>query len=106
MRLEEIIANYLPDEKELSDMTTFFSVFSDCTRLRIISLLTISELCVTDIGRLLKINQTTVSHQLAILRKAGIADFRREGKTMRYFINNENVENIMEVGVRHKEAQG
>jgi ArsR family transcriptional regulator len=102
MKLEEIIAEYIPCDKELNDMTSFFSIFSDNTRLKIISLLFISEVCVMDISRLLKINQTTVSHQLAVLKKGNIVDSRRDGKSIYYFISNSYVESIMEMGVKQK----
>ncbi|HKL74407.1 MAG TPA: metalloregulator ArsR/SmtB family transcription factor [Clostridia bacterium] len=104
MKIEEIIAQYLPCDKELSDMTSFFSIFSDNTRLKIISLLSISEICVSDISRLLKLNQTTVSHQLAVLKKGNIVDCRRDGKTIYYFIVNDHVERIMEMGVRQSKS--
>jgi ArsR family transcriptional regulator len=99
MRIDEIIDQYLPCEKELSSMTSFFSIFSDNTRLKIISLLSICEVCVTDISKLLKINQTTVSHQLAVLKKGNIVNCRREGKSIFYFISSDYVENMMEMGI-------
>lgn len=104
MKIEEIVAQYLPCDKELSSMTSFFSLFSDNTRLKIISLLSISEVCVNDIAKLLKINQTTISHQLAVLKKGGLVDCRREGKTIYYFIASDYVENMMEMGVRQNKA--
>lgn len=50
--------------------------------MKIISALTITEMCVTDISEILGINQTTVSHQLKIMRQAGVVGFRREGKIL------------------------
>jgi ArsR family transcriptional regulator len=100
MKIDEIIDQYLPCEKELSNMTSFFSIFSDNTRLKIISLLSICEVCVSDISKLLGLNQTTVSHQLAVLKKGNIVSCRREGKTIYYYICNDHVENMMEMGVK------
>lgn len=104
MKIEEIIAEYLPCDNELSVMTDFFSIFSDNTRLKIISLLSISEVCVNEISKLLKINQTTVSHQLAVLKKGNIVSCRRDGKSIYYFINNDYVENMMEMGVKQSKT--
>ncbi|HOO23181.1 MAG TPA: metalloregulator ArsR/SmtB family transcription factor [Clostridia bacterium] len=101
MRIEEIVAEYLPCENELDSLSGYFGIFSDNTRLKIISLLSVCEVCVTDISKLLRLNQTTVSHQLAVLKKAGIVDCRRNGKTIFYYIADENVENMMEMGVKH-----
>ncbi|NLL56475.1 MAG: winged helix-turn-helix transcriptional regulator [Clostridiales bacterium] len=100
MRIEEIVEQYLPCEKVLTDMTSFFRIFGDNTRLKIISLLSVCEVCVSDISKLLKLNQTTVSHQLSVLKKGNIVNCRRVGKTIYYFICNDFVENMMEVGVR------
>lgn len=103
MKIEDIVAQYLPCDKLLNDMTSFFSIFSDCTRLKIISLLSISEVCVMDISRLLNLNQTTVSHQLAVLKKGNIVNCRRQGKSIYYFINNDHVEDMMEMGIKQSE---
>lgn len=96
---EKLVKKYLPTNAALSDMCSFFSVFSDVTRVKILSALCISELCVSDISNLLEINQTTVSHQLKLLRDAAIVDFRREGKIIYYRIVNKYVNDIMMTGV-------
>ena len=49
-----------------------FSIFADKTRLRILSSLTITDMCVSDISLMLSINQTTVSHQLKNLKMCAI----------------------------------
>ena len=90
------VRKYIPKKEVLSD---FFSIFSDATRMKIISALTITEMCVTDISEILGINQTTVSHQLKIMRQAGVVGFRREGKILFYFVTSPIVENVMLNGV-------
>ena len=67
-RLQGMIKEYVPSGEILDDLVCFFSIFSDYTRLRIISALAISEMCVTDIADVLCLNQTTVSHQLRFLK--------------------------------------
>ena len=63
-RTQGLIEDYVPQGEILEGVVCFFSVFADYTRVRILSALAISELCVTDLSRILNINQTTVSHQL------------------------------------------
>ena len=63
-RTQGLVEDYVPEGDILRSLVRFFSIFSDGTRLRILSALAISEMCVTDISRVLGINQTTVSHQL------------------------------------------
>lgn len=41
----------MPPEEELQDLAEFFKVFGDATRLKILSVLLCSEMCVYDIAR-------------------------------------------------------
>ena len=93
------VRKYIPKKEVLAGLADFFSIFSDATRMKIISALTITEMCVTDISEILGINQTTVSHQLKIMRQAGVVGFRREGKILFYFVTSPIVENVMLNGV-------
>ncbi len=57
-----------------------FGAFADETRLRILNLLCVRELCVCDLCEVLDEIQPKVSRHLAILRAAGLVRVRREGK--------------------------
>ena len=94
-----IVENYVPDGELLSDLTDFFSTFSDKTRLRILAALAISKTCVSDLSSVLGINQTTVSHQLRLLRNTGVVTCEREGKIIYYSLTDELVNEIMLKGV-------
>ncbi len=100
-RTQSLVEYYLPDNSVLNNLAEFFSVFSDSTRIKILSALSITEMCVTDLSEILKINQTTVSHQLKILRSAGVVGFRREGKIIFYYLSTGAVEDVMLSGVRY-----
>ena len=77
----------------------FFSVFADYTRVKILSALAISELCVTDISRILDLNQTTVSHQLRFLKSAGIVKCCRQGKVIFYSLTNDSINDVLLKGI-------
>lgn len=97
---EEInLKKHLPKPTELKNFANFFYAFSDDTRLKIIILLTIKPLCVGDIAIILETNQTTISHQLKILRSLNIVECSREGKNILYFISNTDIENVLNAGV-------
>ena len=96
---EILIKKYLPRTDDLKMMSSFFYAFSDDTRLKIIILLMIKPLCVGDIGSFLNLNQTTVSHQLKILKALNIVEFERNKKNIIYYIQNKNIENILNIGV-------
>ena len=98
-RTQTLVENYVPKGDILEGVVCFFSVFADYTRIKIMSALAISELCVTDISRILDINQTTVSHQLRFLKSAGIVRSCRQGKIVFYSLANESVNDVILKGV-------
>jgi ArsR family transcriptional regulator len=64
----------------LPDSTDLFAAFADQTRLRILGLLCLRELCVCDLCQVLGEIQPKVSRHLATLRDAGFVCVRRQGK--------------------------
>ena len=74
----------MPSKNHLKNMTNFFYAFSDNTRLKIIILLSIKPLCVGEIVNVLCVNQTTISHQLKILKSINIIECDRVGKNVIY----------------------
>lgn len=90
---------YMPKEKKLRNLADFFSMFADPTRLKIISALSMSEMCVSDISNILNINQTTVSHQLKTLKSLGLVKYRRDGKIIYYSLIDKLINDCLLVGV-------
>lgn len=66
------------------NLETLFKALADRTRLRLISLIGDSEVCVCFFVAILKTSQPKISRHLAYLRRAGIVTARREGKWMHY----------------------
>ncbi len=93
-RTQSLIENYVPAGELLEGIVCFFSVFADSTRIKILSALAISEMCVTDISRVLQINQTTVSHQLRLLKNVGIVKSNRCGKVIFYSLKNDIINDV------------
>ncbi len=98
-RTQELVESYVPEGEILAGIVDFFSVFADGTRVRILSALAITEMCVTDISRVLCINQTTVSHQLRLLKNIGIVKCSRCGKVIFYSLKNDTVNDVLLKGV-------
>lgn len=101
-KVEESIENLLPD-KLIGDVADFFKIFSDKTRLKIITILLKNELCVCDIAAVLNMSQSSISHQLRILRQFRIVKNRKEGKVVYYSLDDSHVENIIKQGIEHHE---
>lgn len=96
---ENEISNYMPSDKKLNQIANFFQNFSDSTRLKIISALSINELCVTDLSEILNINQTTISHQLKYLKNQYIVQAVRDGKIIKYSLQNGFINELMNYAV-------
>ncbi len=98
-RTQNLIEDYVPQGEILEGIVCFFSVFSDYTRVKILAALAISELCVTDLSKILNINQTTVSHQLRFLKSAGIVKSVRQGKIVFYSLVDESINDVLLKGI-------
>src|SRR3989442_15349599 len=70
--------------KKNYNIEILFKALADRTRLRLISLIGDSEVCVCFFVAILKMSQPKISRHLAYLRRAGIVAARREGKWMHY----------------------
>lgn len=91
----------LPDNRELKDLSGFFKVFGNNTRVRILFTLLEKELCVHDITIALDMSQSAISHQLRILREARLVKFRKNGKEVIYSLDDEHIEQIFKLGLSH-----
>ena len=90
-----------PKEKELENLTTLFKILGDSTRTKILWILDHHEMCVCDIANVLNMTKSSISHQLAILREAGIVRFRRKGKEVYYTLDDEHISRLYEIGLEH-----
>lgn len=93
----------LPADEVLYDLAELFRIFGDTTRIKILYALFESELCVSDIAQILGMSQSSVSHQLRILKASKLVKFRREGKSIFYSLDDEHVRSIIALGMEHAE---
>ena len=93
------IKENMPNEKICTSLACFYSIFSDSTRLKILISLLLGEMCVNDLSKLLDINQTTISHQLKILKSNGVVVTTRKNKYIFYKITDKFINSIMINGV-------
>jgi ArsR family transcriptional regulator len=66
------------------DLGALLRALGDETRLRIFALLTKAELCVCEIEDILDLSQSLVSNHLAVLRRAGLVESRRDAEDARW----------------------
>ncbi len=85
----------------LFELSEFFKFFGDTTRIRIIEILMSGEISVNEIAEKLQLGQSAVSHQLRILRTAGLVKPRRAGRTIFYSLDDEHIGMIFKTGLAH-----
>ena len=91
----------MPDADVLCDIAELFKVFGDSTRTNILMALFESEMCVCDIGALLCMTKSAISHQLRILRQSKLVKARKSGKEVFYSLADDHVKKIFEMAMEH-----
>ncbi|MDD6285761.1 metalloregulator ArsR/SmtB family transcription factor [Candidatus Methanosphaera massiliense] len=91
----------LLNEEAYMELSDTFKIFGNPTRLKILSLLAVEDLCVCDISEALDMSQSAVSHQLRTLRSKNLVKFVKEGKQARYSLADRHVTEILKIGIEH-----
>lgn len=97
----EKVKKKMPEDELLSDLSDFFKVIGDGTRIRILCALDESEMCVCDLASVLNMTKSAISHQLRSLREANLVKFRKSGKEVFYSLSDNHVKEIFEQGLIH-----
>ena len=91
----------MPSEDALYDLAELFKAFGDSTRIRILFALFEADICVCDLAESLGMTQSAISHQLRLLKQAGLVSGRREGKQIIYYLADDHVRTIISMGLEH-----
>lgn len=91
----------MPEDEILYDLAELFKIFGDSTRIKILYVLSESEMCVCDIAQLLGMTQSAISHQLRSLKQCRLVKARRDGKTVFYSLADGHVRTILNQGMEH-----
>ena len=82
-------------------MADFFGLLGDANRLRIISLLADTELCVGDLAVALDMSDSAVSHQLKTLRALRLVKHRKQGRHVFYQLLDRHVFDLYNTVLEH-----
>ena len=88
-------------EEDLYDLADLFKAFSDTTRVKLLYALMEGELCVADLVEKTGATQSAVSHQLRGLKQMDLIRCRKEGKQVIYFLADDHVYTILQMGMDH-----
>ena len=100
----EIVQKVIPcvlDENTATDLASFFKVFSDPTRIKILSALFVSVMCVCDLAAALNMTHSAISHQLRTFKAAKLVKTRKEGKVVYYSLADSHIKHIFHQGYEH-----
>ena len=97
----EQIRRQLPDDETVFALAELFKVLGDPTRAKILGCLQIRDLCVGEIADILGMSDSAVSHQLRVLRGIKLVKGTKEGKEVKYSLDDDHVTKIMECGLTH-----
>ena len=78
-----------------------FQALSDPTRIRLISALSTTSLCVCDLAAVLGMTQSAVSHQLRSLRDLHLVRSQRSGREVFYSLDDEHIRELYQLGLSH-----
>jgi len=83
--------------EELEVMANMLKAIAHPARINIISILEDGEMySVTELYKLLNVDQATMSHHLSILKHADIISHKRDGRNILYCLKNKNFTKMME----------
>ena len=92
---------HLVDDLTATRLAQLFKALSDPTRVRIMSALAHTELCVYDLAATLGMSQSAVSHQLRRLRELHLVRYRKAGRHVYYQLDDQHVFELFRGGLEH-----
>jgi ArsR family transcriptional regulator len=106
---EQKVLQYLPAEDTAADAAALFSYLSDSTRVRLLSMLAASEMCVCEMADILNMSQPAISHHLRILRQCDVVRFRKLGQRALYSLSSnetgDTIRRLLAITIGKEEAR-
>lgn len=79
----------------------FFGNLSNPLRVKIISFLSHKDMCVKDLSKKIKVEQSKLSHALASLKRCNLVKVERKGKQMIYSLNRKTMVPLIKLVDKH-----
>lgn len=83
------------EQKNIQEMAGFFKLLSTPSRIQLLLLLINRESGVTELADKMKVTQSSVSHQLNLLKLNRLVTSRREGRKILYMLCDEKTKQIL-----------
>lgn len=95
------VKSNMPNELSMRNLTEFFKIMGDGTRMQILCALMHSEMCGCDLAALTNVTKSAISHQLRSLKEAHLVKSRRSGKNVFYSLDDDHIKDIIEKALDH-----
>lgn len=89
------------EQVQFEKLSMFFKAISDETRIKILYSLSRSKMCVCDLAALLGMTVSAISHQLRVLRQAGLVRSEKQGKVVYYMLSDDHVNTVFNNAIEH-----
>ena len=94
-----------PSSEDITDLSDFFKIMGDGTRMSLLWALQQHEMCVGDLAVLLDMTKSAVSHQLKTLKTAKLIKSRKDGKNVFYSLDDDHINGILQQSLEHIQEQ-
>ena len=82
-------------DDEFKNMAEIFKILNDPSRLKILGAIKDHDLCVCDLGSLLGISKSAISHQMKFLKQYNLVKSERKGKMVYYRLDDYDVREMI-----------
>ena len=100
-KITDFVRRKIASEERIYDLAELFKVFGDSTRTKILCCLEVKDLYVSELPEVLNMSISAVSHQLRVLRNAKLVRGVKEGKEVKYSLDDNHVMMIISCGLTH-----
>ncbi|PYE53185.1 ArsR/SmtB family transcription factor [Deinococcus yavapaiensis] len=91
----------VPNERCVEDASALLKAVADPTRLRMLSALAATELCVHDLSLVVGISESATSHQLRLLKMHRLVTARKVGRSVYYQLADHHVTLLIGNALEH-----
>ena len=99
------VESTLYKEDEFEGLVSIFKILNDKSRLKILEAIKDETLCVCDLGHLLGVSKSAISHQMKLLKAHDFVSSVKKGKMVYYSLKDQNIRHLIEHGYRHMKGQ-
>lgn len=99
--MDEKFRAFAENDELIDSLSGIFKVMADPTRLKILYALMLGTCNVSKLVELLGMSQSSISHQLIILKQEGLIRSKKEGRKVFYSLDDDHVETLFSMGYTH-----